>query len=154
MSERTALYRHFDAHGSLLYVGISNDVLRRLCQHQDRSHWAAQIARVDIEHHPSRTAALTAEAMAIEREAPRWNRHLPIAPRRGNFAIEHAASGMRDGNYFDAIDADEMLAHWSREYPGESFRLITADPATPGGATAFRPALRPWSMEAHIGAAA
>jgi len=70
---RTALYRHFDAAGVLLYVGISNDALRRLCQHKDRSHWHAQIARVDVEWLPDRAAASAAESAAIAREKPAWN---------------------------------------------------------------------------------
>lgn len=70
---RTALYRHFDSAGSLLYVGISNDALRRLCQHKERSHWQPQIARVEVEWLPDREAALKAEADAIVSENPAWN---------------------------------------------------------------------------------
>lgn len=68
----TQLYRHFDAAGRLLYVGISLHALHRLAQHRG-SPWYAQIARVDIEVHPSRTAALCAEARAIAQERPLFN---------------------------------------------------------------------------------
>jgi predicted GIY-YIG superfamily endonuclease len=61
----TALYRHFDALGTLLYVGISNNHLRRLAQHQEGAKWAEQIARVAIERFPTRQAALEAESQAI-----------------------------------------------------------------------------------------
>lgn len=70
---RTALYRHFDAAGALLYVGISNDALRRLCQHKDRSHWQAEIRRVEVQWLPDRPSALAAEEAAIATEGPAWN---------------------------------------------------------------------------------
>lgn len=76
---KTALYRHFDAGGQLLYVGISNDALRRLCQHKDRSSWYEQIRRVDVEWLPSREEALAAEAIAIAKEAPAFNVRLARA---------------------------------------------------------------------------
>lgn len=68
----TELYRHFDADGRLLYVGISYDALVRLRQHKDRSAWFSRIASITIEKHATREAALAAEAEAINREKPAW----------------------------------------------------------------------------------
>lgn len=74
MNEKpTALYRHFAADGSLLYVGISLSHLARLCQHRETSGWYGEIARVEIEWFPHREAALSAEKVAIVRERPRHN---------------------------------------------------------------------------------
>lgn len=70
---RTALYRHFDADGRLLYVGISLNAVARLCQHRRDAHWFGDIARIDIEWHPSRTAADKAEREAIVAECPLHN---------------------------------------------------------------------------------
>lgn len=70
---RTALYRHFAADGALLYVGISRMPSARLAAHMDGSHWAEQIARVEIEWFGSRVAAARAEYFAIQSEAPRHN---------------------------------------------------------------------------------
>lgn len=78
---KTALYRHFDAAGRLLYVGISNDTLRRLCQHKDRSHWFHSISRVDVQWLDSRELALAAEAMAIRTEKPEHNIKRPRVRR-------------------------------------------------------------------------
>lgn len=69
----TKLYRHFDAEGRLLYVGISLGVLHRLAQHMNGSHWAEGIARVEVESFPTRGAALAAERTAIRTEQPLHN---------------------------------------------------------------------------------
>lgn len=70
---RTALYRHFDSGGLLLYVGISLDTIRRTQQHKHGARWFERIGRIDIEWHPTRPAALAAEAIAIARECPECN---------------------------------------------------------------------------------
>jgi predicted GIY-YIG superfamily endonuclease len=70
---RTALYRHRDKNGTLLYVGISLSVPKRLAEHMRRSPWAEEITRVDIAWYPSRHEAEAAERHAIRTEAPRWN---------------------------------------------------------------------------------
>lgn len=70
---RTALYRHFDAAGNLLYVGISLNAVARLAQHRREAHWFDSIARIDVEWHPSRCAAETAERAAILAERPAHN---------------------------------------------------------------------------------
>jgi hypothetical protein len=69
---RTALYRHFDADGRLLYVGISMRPFQRLYNH-DRSHWSQDIATVRIEWFYSRKEALQAELRAITTENPAHN---------------------------------------------------------------------------------
>jgi predicted GIY-YIG superfamily endonuclease len=69
----TQLYRHFDAKGELLYVGISLSTMARLSQHRETSAWFRSITRVDIQEYPSREAALHAEREAIRAEKPRHN---------------------------------------------------------------------------------
>ncbi len=69
----TALYRHFDAAGELLYVGISLSAITRLAEHQGASPWFRSIARVTIEWLPSREDAFVAEARAIRSERPKFN---------------------------------------------------------------------------------
>lgn len=72
-SAQTALYRHFDAAGTLLYVGISHSAVQRLQQHMNGSRWARDIASVQIAQYDSREAALAAERLAIINERPLWN---------------------------------------------------------------------------------
>lgn len=68
-----ALYRHFDAQGVLLYVGISLHAMVRLTQHRDASEWYEQSVRMTIERFASRRELLLAERIAIRKERPRYN---------------------------------------------------------------------------------
>src|SRR6266478_2865693 len=70
---RTALYRHFDKNGNLLYVGVSLNAIERTISHRDKSHWHQDIARIEIEWLHSRSAAYYAEKKAIQSEHPRYN---------------------------------------------------------------------------------
>jgi hypothetical protein len=69
------LYRHFDAEGVLLYVGISIDVGRRTGDHAKHSAWFDRVARIDVETFDSRDAAIDAERRAIINECPLFNVH-------------------------------------------------------------------------------
>jgi hypothetical protein len=69
----THLYRHFDAEGVLLYVGISLSAVQRLASHASASHWFDRIATVTIETYPTRDDALEAERNAIITELPLFN---------------------------------------------------------------------------------
>jgi hypothetical protein len=136
MSTRTALYRHFDAAGQLLYVGISNDALRRLLQHKDRAGWYEQIRRVNVEWLPDRAAALSAEAGAIRQEAPLWNVRRPATPpmhrrvagqHRHAEGVVHTCSGLVDGWYFGGIGA-HMLGWFRAVFPRDEFDLVRPEP--------------------------
>jgi predicted GIY-YIG superfamily endonuclease len=67
---KTALYRHFNAQGQLLYVGITCDPVRRTATHFVNSDWAADLARIEVEWHDSKKAAIDAECRAIRSEQP------------------------------------------------------------------------------------
>lgn len=73
VSVPTALYRHFDSEGKLLYVGISLNAVSRLAQHRLSAAWFMEIAKIEIEWHPSREAACDAEVAAIQTERPAHN---------------------------------------------------------------------------------
>ena len=70
---QTCLYRHFDAAGRLLYVGISLSAVARLSQHMDGSSWADEIKSMTIERFPTRQEAHEAERQAIRDENPAHN---------------------------------------------------------------------------------
>lgn len=78
---RTALYRAFAADGTLLYVGISNSVSRRVSQHEREKAWWGEVKSITLEHYPSRAGAVAAERGAILTEAPEHNIAL-TRPRR------------------------------------------------------------------------
>lgn len=75
---RTALYRHYDASGTLLYIGISISAVGRLSTHARTADWAEKIARVDIEWFDNRADAIAAECISVAREAPLHNVHLKL----------------------------------------------------------------------------
>jgi hypothetical protein len=81
MDKPTQLYRHYDAQGRLLYVGISSSALLRMAAHKVNASWFNDVARIEIEAHPSRKAAQAAEAAAIESEKPLHN-YIHNRPKR------------------------------------------------------------------------
>jgi predicted GIY-YIG superfamily endonuclease len=80
---KTYLYRHYDKHNNLLYVGISVNALRRLKQHK-KKRWYSQIAKVTLETYPTRNKALQAEEKAIKSEKPYWN----VIHNKGNKTLQ------------------------------------------------------------------
>jgi hypothetical protein len=72
------IYRYWNdiappAH-QLLYIGFTYDFHQRDRAHWKTSPWRRQATRVDVEAHPNRSAALTAEWHAIIDEIPVYNR--------------------------------------------------------------------------------
>lgn len=129
---RTALYRHFDAEGALLYVGISLHAVRRLEQHKTSAHWFARIRRVDVEWFDTRAMALAAEAAAIVAENPVCNRMRPAGavisrqdarPQRQPEGVLHVGSGRIDGWYFDG-SATHMRGWFAAMFPQDEFRVV------------------------------
>ena len=70
----TALYRHYDNAGRLLYVGISKCAITRLAAHANEAEWYRRIATVTIDWFSTRAAAEIAERAAIRTENPLANR--------------------------------------------------------------------------------
>lgn len=67
------LYRHFDANGSLLYVGISSSITARIAAHKNSSHWFDDVVTIKIESYETREQVLEAELLAIQTEFPKFN---------------------------------------------------------------------------------
>lgn len=81
----TALYRRFDAEGTLLYVGITDALDERTKAHDDGSSWSEFATHETVEMFPDRAAALAAEVQAIRSERPLFNmqhNNSPEARRR------------------------------------------------------------------------
>lgn len=67
------LYRHFDADGVLLYVGVTDHLERRNAGHRQASPWWPQVARIDSRLCRDFRSASAAERTAIREEAPLYN---------------------------------------------------------------------------------
>lgn len=86
----TSLYRHFDADGNLLYVGISLSAIERLRAHREQSHWFEKIAFITVNRYQTRHKAEIAEDMAISLEKPLHNIRRSGAPDHNLFDPEEA----------------------------------------------------------------
>ena len=84
-SLQTTLYRHFNADGVLLYVGISLSALYRLSQHADHSEWYNEISKVEMEHFCDRPSAMVAERKAVISEGPLHNIHHKKKPNKTRY---------------------------------------------------------------------
>lgn len=82
MSERTAVYRFWDASETLLYIGMTEDPDARFGNHESRKPWWPDVARKAIEWHDTRDLAEAAELDAIRTEHALYNvTNSPWAPR-------------------------------------------------------------------------
>jgi excinuclease UvrABC nuclease subunit len=154
---RTALYRHFDQAGRLLYVGISFHSIQRTMQHKHGALWFEQIRKITFEWFPTREEAESAERQAIRQESPKHNiAHAVIrvnqpfieseAPRA--WGVRHEGSGRRDGWYSSKDQAQHMVGWFCACFPSEKFQLVSLS----GVFEPCRPELRPsdwekWSTE-------
>lgn len=95
-NEPTALYRLYDAAGTLLYVGITNAPERRWKQHADTKSWWSDVDRKTVEWLASRAEADIAEEEAIKTEKPLYNwRHADRAPFGVDLRTLEVASNRR-----------------------------------------------------------
>lgn len=69
----TAVYRHYDSNGVLLYVGVANDPAQRAMAHRGRSKWYRLVDRTEVVWYTDRRLAFDAEANAIRTELPLFN---------------------------------------------------------------------------------
>jgi hypothetical protein len=91
---KTALYRHFNANGALLYVGISLNAVSRQFQHKHKSHWYYDIARIELQWFDTKHEAERAEWMAIHNENPLHNktfRNKPYVPIEDRISVPGVA---------------------------------------------------------------
>ena len=73
-SDRTAVYRLYDASEELLYVGISKDFGTRWKQHAKDQSWWLEVQSQTVRWHDSRKAAKVMETAAIKTERPIHNK--------------------------------------------------------------------------------
>lgn len=98
------MYRIFDKDGELLYIGMSTNPTRRLMEHSSRAPWYAQFANMIVskKRYSTFCGAIWAEAKAIKKESPKYNKVHNTDPKR----LERFVDGGRgDCNVRVALDA-------------------------------------------------
>lgn len=70
---RTSVYRYYDRHGLLLYVGITSRGSRRNGEHNRDKEWWPFVVRQEVEHLDSRPAAAAREKELIRLYRPPFN---------------------------------------------------------------------------------
>ena len=68
-----ALYRCFDKDGTLIYVGMSINIRRRLSQHINKSGWFFDVSEIKISRYIDEEQCRAAEKHAIRTESPKYN---------------------------------------------------------------------------------
>lgn len=76
------VYRAFDLHGRLLYVGCTMRLAERWAEHRAWSRWASRARRFRISGPYNYDTARRLEREAVRSEHPRFNWHVPGRPRR------------------------------------------------------------------------
>lgn len=75
----TSVYRYYDQHRVLIYVGITKRGIARQSEHNRGREWWPFVTSQEVEHFPSREEAHAREVELIERYTPPFNRqHNPI----------------------------------------------------------------------------
>lgn len=81
-NKKTALYRHYDAFGTLLYVGMSYSPVSRLANHINSAEWIEYAVRMEMKWFETRKEAEKAEIAAIKTENPKYNKEYTILFKR------------------------------------------------------------------------
>jgi len=71
---KTALYKHKNADGHIIYVGVAKNIGARSAQHLDNSEWQAEIASIDVEWYENSLLAELMEIKLIKSLRPKYNR--------------------------------------------------------------------------------
>jgi predicted GIY-YIG superfamily endonuclease len=90
ISRHSCVYRFYDWSNRLLYVGVSDNLPRRLIEHEADKEWWWEVAWVKVEHWNSREEALAVEAIAIRTEKPRYNRTKGGVQQHGKASMRQA----------------------------------------------------------------
>lgn len=103
------VYKAFDGFGTLLYVGCSLDIFKRLQEHKHYAAWYPLATAIEVTRYPNRAAALAEEARTIAEDGPEFNvtrerlrtvdltddvlDSFTLVPENGRWWIEEASDG-------------------------------------------------------------
>lgn len=69
----TSVYRYYDSHGILIYVGITSRGIGRNREHNRRAEWWPHVGAQEVDHFLTRAQALDVERDLIQRFRPPFN---------------------------------------------------------------------------------
>ena len=109
----TSVYRYYDRHGVLIYVGITKQGMGRNLQHNQRAEWWPFVVRQEVEHLPSRAAAMAHEKRLIRQHRPPFNRQHNVDHETFRLAyLRWASSGK-----LVAESAEDQVTRLARRLP-------------------------------------
>lgn len=68
------MYKHIGSCGTILYIGITQNLAVRLYAHKKNSPWFGEIAKIETKRFEKREEAKNAERMAILHYRPKHNK--------------------------------------------------------------------------------
>lgn len=89
------VYRLYDTVDTLLYVGSTANLERRLSEHRNRQRWGDSIARWTVDGPHEIGQARWLESEAIHRERPIFNRRRPTNVEVPEEVMREAVAGLR-----------------------------------------------------------
>ena len=72
-AKKTAIYKHKNKDGEIIYVGISNNAHNRAARHLSTSEWREEIHSIDVQWMPNRLIAEIKEIELIKELRPKHN---------------------------------------------------------------------------------
>lgn len=92
----TSVYRYYDAVGTLIYVGITRQGMGRNVQHNGKAEWWPFVARQEVDHFPTRQAAMLREKDLIRSLRPPFNKqhnptHAEMREAYLKYALKYSA---------------------------------------------------------------
>jgi len=72
-AKKTAIYKHKNKNGEIIYVGISNNAHNRAARHLSSSEWREEIDSIDVQWMPNRLIAEIKEIELIKELRPKHN---------------------------------------------------------------------------------
>jgi len=136
---KTAIYKHKNKDGKIIYVGIATSAMQRSMQHLNTSDWKEEIATIDVEWVPNRLIAEVKEIELIKELRPKYNKmhndglsaDFAIHKRLQNFLKTAIQKNQEElANYYGTIDTInhhnreiKKLERWKRKTKKEKTRL-------------------------------
>lgn len=115
---RTAVYRFYDCNDTLIYVGITNNPVKRWALHAYEKPWWKDVALREVEWFPTREEAEAVESQLISTYRPKWNVD-GGEPARGK-------PGLTSGHLQKGWEPDEHILSLVARYDEEQRNLAQA----------------------------